>query len=265
MKLTTLVSLLALGTAVGAGAFLYQQNTDLKDRLAALETVAGTADPAGGDPAAPGPGLQGASARREMAELKGTTNALMARMETVEANAKAAAASRADGPALDAGALASKPGFGEAVRDVVLDMAKNDVDFRSRLGNTDRTKIPKNAPFTRVAETLQLDASQEAAMGKDLQEIQGELFALLAEERDDGVVPMELIAKAEEMKEGDPRRGELFIKLFTLKIPGGDETYMQRAIGLTQTFRKKADKYLRTQQKEILNSVEIDWFSIKFD
>ena len=50
-----------------------------------------------------------------------------------------------------------------------------------------------------------------------------------------------------------------------MKIPGGEETYMQRAVKLTTSFRSKADKYLRTEQKEILNSVEVDWFSIKFD
>ena len=62
-----------------------------------------------------------------------------------------------------------------------------------------------------------------------------------------------------------PGRGELFMKLFTLKAPGSEKTYMQHAIELQQAFRKKTNKYLRTQQKEILNSVEIDWFSIKFD
>ena len=61
------------------------------------------------------------------------------------------------------------------------------------------------------------------------------------------------------------RLDQLFIKLFTMKIPGGEETYMQRAMKLTQGFRKKADAYLRAEQRELLDNVEIDWFSIKFE
>ena len=102
-------------------------------------------------------------------------------------------------------------------------------------------------------------------MGKDLQEIQQELFALLSEERDDGVEPLELIAKAEELKEGDPKRAETFMKLFTLKIPGGEDTYMQRAVKLGTSFRKRIDEYLRPAQLEILNSIDVDWFSVKFN
>ena len=59
---------------------------------------------------------------------------------------------------------------------------------------------------------------------------------------------------------GDPERG---LKSFFDNFD--EETYMQRAVKLTQGFRKKADRYLRPQQKEILTAVEIDWFSIKFN
>lgn len=262
MKPALILSLLALGAAVGGGIWLARENSDLRERVASLEarTAAGGVDPVEAEGG--GPSLLGSSARREMAELRGTSDALMARMEQLEARAKDAA--RPAAGAQPGAAAAGRPDFAEAVREVVLEMAAEDVDFRARIGTGERTKL-KDAPFTKVADTLKLDASQEAAMSKDLQMIQQELFGVLAEERADGVVPMEMIAKAEGMKEGDPRRAQVFIKLFTMKIPGTDETYMQRAVKLTQGFRAKADKYLRAEQQEILDAVEIDWFSIKFD
>jgi len=102
-------------------------------------------------------------------------------------------------------------------------------------------------------------------MSKDLQEIQQELFGLLSEERDDGVVPMEMIAEAESLKEGDPKKAQVFIKLFTLKIPGEEETYMQRAVQLQTDFRKKTADYLRPAQLEVWQDLEVDLFSVKFD
>jgi len=264
MKLALLLSLLSFGVATGAGIWLHSENAALQERLAALEALpAGGPDAVEGTKGAPSAGLRGAAVRRDVAELRRLTSALTDRMGTLERSAaEAPGASSASG---DVAAWAGKPAFTEAVRDVVLDMASNDVDFRARVGVADRTKIPKNAPFATVAETLKLDATQEAQMSKDLQEMQGELFALLSEERTDGIVPLELIAKSEELKQGDPKRAETFMKLFTLKVPGGEETYMQRAVKLGGAFRKRIEKFLRAEQVEILNAVEIDWFSIKFD
>lgn len=263
MKLTSLISILALGTAVGVGGWLYSENTALKDRLAVLENPMESAASDAATPGAPA-ALRGSSARRDVAELKRLTSALSERMTSMERAAAEAPAAGAVA-SLDAAALADKPAFHEAVREIVLGMATNDINFRAKVGNQDRTKIGKNAPFTQVAEALKLDASQESQMGKDLQEIQQELFAVLSEERDDGVVPMELIAKAEELKQGDPKRAETFMKLFTLKVPGGEDTYMQRAVMLGTSFRKKIDDYLRPAQQEILSSIDVDWFSVKFN
>jgi len=266
MKPAILLSMLSLGVAIGAGAWLHAENNALKERLAALEgPLVGGGDPASGE-ATPGAGLHGSGAAREVADLRHLANALAERITSME-RAAAAAPAAVSGAGPDLAQLVQKPAFAEAVRGVVLDMAGNDVDFRARVGGSqDRTKLPKDSPFAHVAQTLKLDASQEAQMSKDLQEIQQELFAVLSEERDDGVVPMELIAKAEEFKQGDPRRAETFMKLFTLKVPGGgEETYMQRAVKLAMSFRKKIDSYLRPAQQEILDAIEVDWFSVKFN
>ena len=263
MKSALLVSLLALATAAGSAFWLAGENAELRDRLAALEVATGTAEPAGSDPDERAPGLQGASARRELAELRGTSDALMTRMEALEARAKDASARPAAGTP-DVESLTASARFADAVRELVLDMAKDDVDFRALVRGGAVSQL-KDVKFAKVAETLKLDGSQEQAMRKDLQSIQQELFTLLQEKRPDGVVPLELIGQAEGLGPGDPRRGALLMKALTLKVPGKETTYLDRAIELAQGFRTKTDAYLRAEQKEILDGVEIDWFSIKFD
>jgi hypothetical protein len=226
--------------------------------VAALEAAAAEAPAA---PVAAAPGLQGAGPARDLAEVRRLAQTLGERVDRLETDATARGAAATP----DVARLVALPAFSEAVRSQVLDMAAHDVDFRSRVGTGRRDKLPRNAPFAQVAETLQLDASQEAQMSKDLQETQQGLYAVLSEERADGVVPMDLIARAEKLPPNDPRRAATFVQLFTLKIPGGEETYMQRAVKLQQGFRKKIEAYLRPRQLELLDAVEIDWFSVKFD
>jgi hypothetical protein len=266
MSLPTLLSGFALTVAVGAGALLYGQNQDLKERLAAVETMA-AAETDAADPAAPGsPMLRGGRTAREVAEVRRLTNALVQRVDEQETRLEAIAEAGGDGSAAPVAAASLRTAaFTDAVREVVLEMAGNDAAFRSKVGSQDRTKLPKNSSFAKLATVLELDAAQESQMSKDLQGMQQELFGILSEERDDGVVPMEMIAKAEGLKEGDPKRAELFIQLFTLKIPGREETYMQRAVKLQGDFRKRTTDYLRPAQLEIWQNLEVDLFSVKFD
>jgi hypothetical protein len=267
MPIQTILSVLALLAAGAVGITLHGQNQDLEERVARLEIETGSAeapDPGAGEGGAAATTLRGSRTAREVAELRRMTNALVQRVDENETRFKSIL--EGDAAAGKEGALALRtPAFGEAVREVVLDMAGNDVAFRSKVGTADRTKIAKNSPFAKLAEVLELDASQESQMSKDLQGIQTELFGILSEERDDGVVPMELIAKAESLPQNDPGRAEMFVKLFTLKIPGEEETYMQRAVKLQADFRTKTKTYLRPAQLEIWNGLDVDLFSIKFD
>ena len=263
MSLPTVVSTAALVVAVAAGAVLYNKNQALEERLAALEGPRDeAADAAPGEVA--GPALSGGAMKRDVAELRGLTEALVTRMEAVERRAAEAGAAPVAAPEL-ARSLVESRAFHEAVRNQVLDMARNDVDFRARVNTGERTHLGKDPAFARVADVLKLDASQEDRFSKDLQATQQELFTLLQEERDDGVNPMEMIAKAEALPDGDPKKGEIFMKLFTLKIPGGEETYMQRVVKLQAKFRKTAETYLRPEQIEIWNSVELNIFDVKFN
>jgi len=263
MSIQAVVSGLALVVAVGGATVLYERNQQLEERLALLEAPGVSAGETT-ETAAGGPSLSGSGVRRDLAELQGLAEGLVERMDALETREPAGPVS-GQAVAERVAAMTSSAEFSDAVRDVVLDMASNDIDFRARVGTRDRAEIPKDSPFTQVAEVLKLDASQESRMSKDLQEMQQELFGLLAEERDDGVIPLEMIAKAEELKEGDPKRAEVFVKLFTLKIPGEEETYMQRAVTLQTDFRKRTLEYLRPEQNEIWDAMKVDWFSIKFN
>jgi len=263
MSAPSILAGIALVVAVGGAAMLYDRNQALEERLAQLEGLR-VAGAEGGADAADGPLLAGGGVQRDVAELQGLADGLAKRMEALE-QGEGPAAVTGDAVGERVAALTGSGEFSDAVRGVVLDMATNDIDFRARIGTRDRTEIPKDAPFSQVAEALKLDASQEDRMSKDLQAMQQDLFGLLAEERDDGVVPMEIIAKAEEYKEGDPRKAEAFMKLFTLKIPGEEDSYMQRAVTLQTEFRKRTLKYLRPEQNEIWDAMKVDWFSIKFN
>jgi hypothetical protein len=256
--LATLALLVAVGGAGGVG-LLYVHNQRLEERLAALESSQPATEAEGRNGGA-APGLGGTGMRRDVAELQGLSEGLVQRMHALERREPEAAVPVGEQVA----ALTGSASFNNAVRDVLLDMATNDVDFRARIGTGQQTEIPKNAPFSRVADVLKLDASQEDRLRKDLQSIQEELIALLSEERDDGVVPLELIAKADELKPGDPRRAEIF-SLLALKIPGGEETYLKRLVKLQTEFSQRSRKYLRPEQNEIWDSIKVDWFSIKFN
>ena len=77
-------------------------------------------------------------------------------------------------------------------------------------------------------------------------------------------MPIEIIAKADTLKPGDPRRTEIF-SLLALKIPGEEETYLQRLVKLQTEFSKRSRAQLRPEQNEIWDAMKVDWFSIKFN
>jgi hypothetical protein len=251
-SMLSVVCILALG---GVSAALYLENQALSERLDALEVqtdmLNGVAERrADGDAA---PGLEGASVSKDdFRLLSASVDALAERVDDGEAEA------RAD----DGRPESLTPKLDEAMRELVLDMA-GDVRFRTKLGLTGSPNLPKKPAFGQLADVLKLDASQEDAFRKDLGELQQDVFALLAEERDDGVMPLEEIARAEELAQGDPKRAEVFITLFTLKIPGGEETYMQRVVEWTVSMRKRTQKYLRPEQTEIFNAIDVDLLGVQ--
>ncbi len=253
--------------ALGGGAFVLQaQNSDLTERLESLEArlIEG-----GG---AVAPGSEGAAqldARRERSKANaGRIEALeleVARATQLlekfdpEQIAQAAAGS-GDGAAapMDMKLLDQK------IREGVLDMA-GDVHFRTKLGLRGSPNLPKKPAFGQLAEALELDANQEDRLRKDLMAFKEDFLAIISEERNDGVVPLEEMQKAEALGPNDPGRAQIFIKLFTLKIPGSDETYMHRLGDMTTEFREGVKDYLRDDQTELFDAIEVDYLGVQME
>lgn len=258
-RLNIVLSLVTIGLLIGV-VLLQQGISDLAGRLDTLEQARAV----GPEPSTSGgPELAGQSPAVMDARLSARLEEVGRRLETLEK--RPAASGPAPGAAgKGSGDLASAE-FSDAVRRVAVDLARNDVAFRSALANPDRTKIGKDAPFARLADALELDATQDVEFRKGIQNMQAELFQLLSEPRDDGIVPMERIQEAESLGPNDVRKTQIFIELFTLRIPGSEETYMQRAGTLTSEFRKRARAMLQPRQQEMFDALEVDLFSIKFD
>ena len=254
--------------ALGAGAVvLHTQNGDLTERLASLEArLVGDGAAAGAD----GAGAAQLDARRER------TKANAERIQALELDVARVAQAiekldRID-PEQIAAVVASGGGASvvdpklleQKIREGVMDMA-GDVHFRTKLGLRGSPNLPKKPAFGQLAEALHLDANQEDRLRKDLMAFKEDFFAIISEERGDGIVPLEEIAKAEELGPNDPERAQIFIKLFTLKIPGSDETYMQRLGDMTTEFRKGVKDYLRDDQTEIFNAIEVDYLGVEME
>lgn len=250
------IVLCALVAALGIVALaLFERAGDLERRLEALESAPRALPDQGAGPGGPtlAPGQASELARR----IEEGLGAMGRRVVALEERG-----TRGEDPL--AGTLDS-PAFSEAVRRVAIELARDDVAFRSAIQTSDRTKLGKDPPFARVAEALELDAAQESEFAKEIQAAQGELFQLLSEPRDDGVVPLERIAEAEALPASDPRKAQVFIDLFTLRIPGSEETYMQRAVAMALEFRKKMRPMLRPPQQDLFDAVEFNLFEVKFN
>jgi len=253
--------------ALGGGAFvLHAQNSDLTERLTSLEArliEGGTAV------AQDHRGAAELDARRERSQANAT------RIEELELDVAKATQllekydpeqiARAAAGSVEGGAAPMDPKLLEQkIREGVLDMA-GDVHFRTKLGLRGSPNLPKKPGFGQLAEALELDANQEDLLRKDLMGFKEEFFAIISEERSDGVVPMEEIQKAEALGPNDPGRAQIFVKLFTLKIPGSDETYMSRLGDMTSEFRKGVKDYLRDDQTELFDAIEVDYLGVQME
>jgi hypothetical protein len=166
------------------------------------------------------------------------------------------------------GAGAPAPGsaaFELGVRDV-LARVQDEPEFKAKIAAAGGpATLPKKPTFGALAEHLGLDANQQKDFRRDLEDVQGALFALLSEKRPDGRVLMEEIVAVEGLPEGDPKRASTFLELFTLKIPGTEETYVARAVALTTAMRANTQRYLRPEQSSRFAALDVDLFGVKMD
>lgn len=251
------VAILGLG---GAGVGLYVQNRDLARRLdeLAVQAAGRTERPASGAPAS-GPTLQGTPATHaEVVDLKQSLEGLARRLAAQE--------QRAGKPGPDgAPTVFVGEAFEQGVR-AVLDRVQDEPVYKQKVAEAaGKPAIDKKPTFAALSQFLALDGTQEATFRRDLEDAQGELMALLADRRPDGRVLLEEIGLAETLPPNDPKRTEVFLDLFQLKIPGTDQTYVQRVVSLATAFRKKADVYLKPEQREKFAGADLDLFGVKMN
>ena len=260
MALSTSINAAALVLLAGGGIALYVQNQDLEERIQGLQKPPAAVTRTEPAPTG-GPTLQAAAATKaEVKVMLDTLGEFTSRVSAQEkrlADLTAAAAAK--------GGTAAGPAFEDAVRDVVIRMA-DEPDFKSKIAlAAGNPIIDKKPTIGALSKALSLDTTQETRFREDLKDAQLELFAVLSEERADGTVPMSEIQKSMEYPEHDPRRAEAFLSLFKQKIPGSEETYMERAIALATGFRKKTSEYLRPEQTDVFNRLDVDLFGVKMD
>jgi hypothetical protein len=262
MSTTAVVTTAALIGLGAAGVGLYLQNRDLSRRLDEVALQAAAVPERAPLPAPEGPVLEGAVAspatQGDLAAMRQTVAALATRVAQQEERAAQA------GPAGASGALGAEA-FERGVREV-LDRVQEEPTFKEKVAQAaGKPALDKKPTFAALSQYLTLDSTQESSFRDDLTDIQGQLFALLAERRPDGRVLLDEIMAAEALPPNDPKRTEVFLDLFKLKIPGVEQTYVERAVALAASFRKKADGYLRQDQRDRFGAVEIDLFGVKMN
>lgn len=259
MTLSSMAAALAFLGLGGASIGLYVQNRDLARRVDELALPASAALERPPVPGAEGPMLQGSQVSpSDFASLRQTVDALAARVQGQEARAAKS------GPGAASGAVGSEA-FEQGVR-AVIDRVQEEPTFKEKVAQAaGKPALDKKPTFGALASYLALDGTQESAFRNDLEDVQGELFALLAERRPDGRVLLDEIGKADTLPPNDPKRTEVFLDLFKLKIPGTEQTYVERAVALGAGFRTKTDAYLRQDQRERFGAVEVDLFGVKMN
>lgn len=253
------VAFLGLG---GATIGLYVQNRDLAKRVDELALQTSAVPEHAAAPSAGGPVLEGAAGspatQGELASLRQTVDALAARFQSQEARAAKST------PGSGAGAVGSEA-FEKGVREV-LDRVQEEPTFKEKVAQAaGKPAIEEKPTFAALSTYLALDGTQESAFRDGLTDIQGELFALLAERRPDGRVLLDEIMASEALPPNDPKRTEVFLDLFKLKIPGVEQTYVERVVALSASFRKKTDGLLRQDQRDRFGAVKVDLFGVKMN
>jgi hypothetical protein len=184
----------------------------------------------------------------------------LAQLEELERNV-------ADLSARVAGGLGQTPSGQASTADVrtAVERLLEDEGFRRKLADAVQgTKVPKKPHIDVLTKALALDGGQDRRFREDLKDAQGELFALLAEKRPDGTVPLEEIQKTEALAEGDPGRAQAWLRLVKMQIPGTDQTYFEKAVEIAGGFRTKAAEYLRSDQQERFVRMDVDLFGVRF-
>jgi hypothetical protein len=261
-----LLGVFAVGLVV-ATFRLARDQAALDERLRTLEAAraAPRAAPeaAEGEPtSADRPALDGREGTEEAAPLREAVADLADRVARQEARVQEVARVVVEGSAPSLG----RPEFEDAVRDVVGRLLA-DTSFRPKVAAAAKAgEVPKKPHLDVLAKALALDDAQKRRFREDLQDVQGQLLTVLSEPAaDGGATWLERIAAVEQQPEGDPRRAQVFVELLKAKVPGGEQTFLERAVELATEFRRRTGEYLRPDQSESFARMDVDLFGVKMD
>jgi hypothetical protein len=257
------VAWVVLGSGVAASLVM---QSDAAKRLAALEEARASAPAvaAGGD--APASATLGTP---DLAQLRARVEASDVRHDTGLADVKKDVQKlweqllKSGGEGADVPAAGERsPAFEAAVRDV-LDRYAMEHKFREAVQKAQAPIVPKKPSFVQLATALKLRPEQAERFGNEIRAIQTELYEILSVPRSDGVAPLEEIQMAEQYPEGNPKRAEIFVKLFKLTIPDTQETYVERAVSLATKVKSGTRDYFDKDQSALLDTLDLDWFGIR--
>jgi polyhydroxyalkanoate synthesis regulator phasin len=103
----------------------------------------------------------------------------------------------------------------------------------------------KKLPLQTIAANLQLDAATQAAMAEKINEAKQEAFDLLKLTRTDGSnLVDELVTAMTSGENAQEATSKVFMKLFTEKIPGRDETYFAGILKIQESAHQELKKVL---------------------
>jgi hypothetical protein len=253
MKAAMAFAFVALfGIAVAQIVALRRQETRLRELETALakqsspEGAAETLRRAGVDPAraaemtqpgrgaaAGGPGSGPSRLDVEFA-IDEATEKLEKRLAAVEKSvSEGAVAAGADPDALDA-AVAKK---------VDEKMAESNKKKGGIFGDDNKR------PLTEISKELGLTEQQEDMMATAIDASQREMFALITTPRTDGTNILDEVVEAFKDPENAQQKAQAaFLKLFTDRIPGSDETYLSRIMKEKEALNGEFGKFLTEEQ-----------------
>lgn len=248
MKPALVFALVALGAISISEAFLIRRQDarlrDLENALARQSTPEGAAEivkRAGVDPAKSGDASTG------------TASAAAAKKAADAAVAEKAAELEKRLDALEKNALAAATGGGGGDPSAIDEMVSKKVD--EKLANAKQEKKgglfgdDKKRPLADISKDLGLNELQEDQMAEAINASQKTCFGVVTTPRNDGTnVLDDIVVAMQDPEHAQEKATAAFMKIFTDKIPGTDETYLARIMTEKAALNGEIKKILTDEQ-----------------
>jgi len=164
-----------------------------------------------------------------------------------------------------AGALAPGSGAAEsaALRGEALDKAvAKAVD--EKLGSLPRNKDGEWKPsLDEFQKTLALSDEQADSAERIFDDAKHEMFQVASLKREDGTCWIDDLAGAFKDPDPEAKMKEVFMTLFTNKIPGRDETYIVEVLRIRERAQKSLTSVLDEKQSKRMLRMNLDYLGVK--